>query len=71
MQIPSQCPGRFYVDDTCVDCGLCPESLPTVFRRDDHDGQSYVWQQPSTAEEIAEAVAVAAICPTESIGTDG
>lgn len=63
-------PGRFYNDTSCIDCGLCPEMAPQIFRRDDEEGQTYVWRQPSTAEVEALALEAAAICPTDSIGTD-
>ena len=64
-------PGSFYNDDTCTDCGLCPEIAPGIFRRDDEHGQSYVWQQPQTDEERALAREAVIACPTESIGEDG
>ncbi|HEX2748131.1 MAG TPA: ferredoxin [Verrucomicrobiales bacterium] len=64
-------PGPFYNDDTCIDCGLCPEIAPGIFRRDDEHGQSYVWHQPETDEEHALAREAVVACPTESIGGDG
>jgi len=64
-------PGKFYVDDTCTDCGLCPDMAPSIFRRNDAEGQSHVWHQPETAEEAALAEEAMAACPTESIGADG
>jgi ferredoxin len=65
---PNNLPGRFYVDTSCIDCGLCPENAPLTFRRDDTAGQSYVWQQPTTETEVALAEEAMASCPTESIG---
>ncbi len=62
--------GKFYNDNTCIDCMMCPEMAPMVFRRHD-DGYSYVHKQPSTAEEIAMAREAMERCPTESIGDDG
>jgi ferredoxin len=64
-------PGMFYNDESCIDCGLCPAMAPGIFRRDDAGGQSYVWHQPQTPEELTLAKEAAAGCPTESIGTDG
>jgi ferredoxin len=64
-------PGRFYNDETCIDCGICPEMAPQFFRRDDTEGQSYVWQQPASLEEITLALETLEACPTESIGADG
>lgn len=64
-------PGRYYNDESCTDCGLCPEIAPGIFRRDDTRGQVYVWRQPETPEELALAEEALAACPTESIGRDG
>lgn len=64
-------PGRFYNDLSCIDCGLCPDMAPQFFRRDDEQGQTYVWMQPSTPDEISLALSAVEACPTESIGEDG
>lgn len=63
--------GRFYVDSTCIDCDLCREIAPAFFRRDDDSGQSIVYRQPATADEIALAGEALDSCPTNSIGDDG
>jgi len=68
---PRNVPGPFYVDDSCIDCDLCRENAPAFFRRDDDSGFSYIWHQPVTPEEMAEAEAALNGCPTESIGNDG
>jgi ferredoxin len=69
-RIPVNIPGPWYNDDTCVDCGLCPEMAPQIFRRDDTLAQSYVWRQPSTEEELTLAREAQQACPTDSIGND-
>lgn len=63
--------GVYYNDLTCIDCGMCPEIAPEIFRRDDEEGYSYVWKQPVTPEEIALARDAVDSCPTMSIGDDG
>lgn len=68
---PGNVPGIYYVDDTCIDCDLCRETVPTVFRRNDEGAFSYVHRQPVTAEEIALAEHALEQCPTETIGRDG
>lgn len=68
---PLNLPGPFYNDTSCVDCDLCREMAPTVFRRDNERGFSYVWHQPGTPEETALAEEALGLCPTESIGRDG
>jgi ferredoxin len=64
-------PGKYYTDIRCLDCDFCREIAPTVFRRDDVHDSSYVFQQPSTAAEIALVEQCVARCPCEAIGADG
>jgi ferredoxin len=68
---PENQPGRYYVDDTCIDCDLCRSTAPAVFRRNDDGGYTYVHHQPVTLEEIELAEEARLACPTESIGNDG
>lgn len=68
---PGSIPGPFYVDATCIDCDLCRESAPTIFRRDDELGLSVVFKQPATTEEWEQARDALRNCPTETIGEDG
>ena len=63
--------GRYYVDSSCIDCGMCPEIAPLIFKRQEDAGYSYVYRQPVTPEEIALAEEAKESCPTESIGNDG
>ena len=65
---PLNAQGEFFNDLTCIDCGLCPELVPTVFRRDDEGGYSYVYKQPTSKEERAAFMEAIEDCPTESIG---
>lgn len=64
-------PGKFYVDDQCIDCDLCRETAPANFTRNDDGGHSYVYKQP--ADEAEEALCKEAMegCPVEAIGEDG
>ena len=68
---PENVPGPYYNDSTCLDCGLCPNLAPQIFRRQDEGGYTYVYHQPVTPEEIALAEEALQCCPTESIGNDG
>jgi ferredoxin len=63
--------GRYYVDSTCIDCDLCRETAPQIFRRNDEIGMSVVYRQPITPDEIGLAEEAKESCPTESIGNDG
>ena len=48
---PENVPGKFYVDDQCIDCDLCRETAPANFKRNDDGGHSYVYKQPETPDE--------------------
>ncbi|GAC1469956.1 MAG: ferredoxin [Isosphaeraceae bacterium] len=63
--------GRWYVDDTCIDCDLCRETAPRSFTRNDPRGYSYVQQQPQGTSEEAACLAALEECPVEAIGDDG
>lgn len=63
--------GRFYVDDLCIDCDQCRLNAPDFFTREDSGGYSYVYRQPSTAEDIRLCEEAVDGCPIEAIGNDG
>ncbi len=68
---PENVPGKFYVDDQCIDCDLCRETAPQNFTRSDDGGYSYVFKQPDTPEEEAQCQEAMAGCPVEAIGDNG
>jgi ferredoxin len=70
-RLPENVPGRYYNDDTCIDCDLCRSTAPQFFTRDEAGGYTYVYRQPITPEEIALAEEARLGCPTETIGNDG
>ena len=70
-RLPQNAPGPWYVDSTCIDCDVCREIAPTVFRRDDDNGSSIVFHQPETADEGQLAIEAREGCPVEAIGDDG
>jgi len=63
--------GPFYTDTTCTDCDLCRVTAPATFTRHNVDGQTYVYRQPVTEEEIRMANEAMESCPTQTIGDDG
>lgn len=71
QKTPENVPGLFYVDDTCIDCDLCRNIAPNFFTRFDEGGYSYVFRQPTTPAEMAQAEEARTSCPTETIGNDG
>jgi ferredoxin len=65
---PENVDGRFFVDDSCIDCDQCRNSAADFFAREDSRAYSYVYRQPETDEEIALAREAMEGCPSESIG---
>ncbi len=63
--------GKYYVDDTCIDCDACRATAPDNFLRNDDEGYSYVSKQPENEEEEQLCVDAMEGCPVESIGDDG
>ena len=63
--------GKYYVDNTCIDCDMCRNIAPGFFTRHDEGGYSYVFKQPQSLEEIAQAEEALSSCPTGTIGNDG
>ena len=59
--------GTFFVDDTCIDCDLCRQIAPSVFK--DEGDHSAVYHQPESASETHQAAMALVACPTGSIGT--
>jgi glyoxylase-like metal-dependent hydrolase (beta-lactamase superfamily II)/ferredoxin len=63
---PTNVAGNFFVDDTCIDCDLCRQIAPTVFKEEsDH---SVVYRQPEDDTETLRAAMALVACPTGSIG---
>lgn len=63
-------PGRFFVDLSCIDCDLCRETAPDYFTRDDDEGNSYVYRQPTTQEGIDLCIEAMEGCPVDAIGEE-
>lgn len=68
---PENVPGKFYVDEQCIDCDLCRETAPDFFTRNDDGGYSFVFKQPVTAADKDLCLEAMEGCPVEAIGDDG
>ena len=68
---PQNVRGKIFVDEQCLDCDLCREIAPTVFKRNDAFGHSYVAKQPENEEEMNQAIEASENCCVESIGIEG
>ena len=64
-------PGKFYVDEECIDCDLCREIAPTMYHRNDDGGYSFVAKQPENEKEEELAKEAMEGCPVEAIGDNG
>lgn len=68
---PDNVPGKFFVDEQCIDCDLCRETAPEFFKRNEDGGYSFVYRQPVAEQEIALCTEALEGCPVEAIGNDG
>lgn len=67
MKLAANVAGDFFVDSSCIDCDACRIFAPAVF--EDAGGQSAVFHQPESADELLAAQKALISCPTASIGT--
>jgi ferredoxin len=58
-------PGDFFIDDTCIDCDLCRQIEPSVYR--EQHGHSIVHHQPRSETAIRRAAMALVTCPTGSM----
>ena len=63
--------GPFYVDDSCIACGLCPNEAPNNFTMSDDESHAYVKRQPADDSEKDECQDALNACPVDAIGDDG
>ena len=66
-RLPENIPGEFYVSDSCTDCDLCRELVPSVFKRLDQQGVSVVYQQPTDDATRAAVIEAMTGCPVDAI----
>ncbi|MCF6227236.1 MAG: ferredoxin [Planctomycetes bacterium] len=60
-------PGIYYVDKSCVYCGLSQILAPNNFAINDSEMHSYVMQQPNTPAEFEACEDARGQCPAQSI----
>lgn len=61
-------PGRFFVDEGCIDCDLCRTTAPRNFQRSEEGGYSFVGKQPADEREQQDCLQAQADCPVDAIG---
>lgn len=67
---PDNSPGRFYVDENCIDCDLCRTTAPRNFSRSEEGGYSFVSSQPDDPRQAADCQQAQADCPVDAIGDE-
>lgn len=63
--------GAWYVDGSCIACGLCASLAPSSFKMTDDGSAAFVFKQPAGGAESDEASSAMIDCPVEAIGNDG
>ena len=68
---PENVSGKYYVDNTCIDCDACRQIAPSNYDRNEEGGYSYLSKQPENPEEEQQCQEALEGCPVEAIGNDG
>jgi ferredoxin len=68
---PDNVPGKYYCDDSCIDCDVCRQTAPDNFGHNEDDGHAFVVKQPETPDEEELCEEAMSSCPVEAIGNDG
>ncbi|HWR10754.1 MAG TPA: ferredoxin [Rectinemataceae bacterium] len=67
---PGNVAGKWYVDSTCIGCGLCNGTAPDIFSMTDDGSRAFVAKQPVSGGETKLAVQALGDCPVDAIGND-
>ncbi|HBE04259.1 MAG: ferredoxin [Spirochaetes bacterium GWF1_41_5] len=70
-KIAENIPGRYYVDNTCIACGLCTADAQNNFFMLEDSSAAFVKKQPANAEEEKSCASVMDSCPVNAIGSNG
>lgn len=65
-RLAANVPGRFFVDERCIDCGTCWQWDPDHFAP--AGAQAHVQRQPEGPEETVRALLALQACPVAAIG---
>lgn len=61
--------GAYYVDESCIACGVCVGEAPENFEMG--TDYAYVYKQPENDAEKQACENALGACPVEAIGNDG
>ena len=61
--------GEFFVSESCIDCDLCRQMAPDIFKRKftGTGGMSFVTRQPANEFESSKATEALEACPVNAI----
>lgn len=63
--------GKFYVDNTCIGCGVCIDKAQDNFKLTEDNSHAFVFKQPNSAQEEEKCEEARVFCPADAIGDDG
>ena len=63
-RLPTNVPGNFFVDSTCINCDTCRQLAPTTFLEEEE--YSSVYHQPEPGREELESYQALLACPVGS-----
>lgn len=70
-KVAKNVPGKWYVDQNCIGCGVCVEVASDNVEMDENEGLAFVKSQPADEVQEADLEEAAEQCPVEAIGNDG
>jgi len=70
-KFPENVDGPFYVDDSCIACGVCESEAPDNFKFTDSGDHAFVYKQPENDDEKEASLEALSSCPVDAIGDDG
>jgi ferredoxin len=70
-KVSENVPGKYYVDDQCIACGVCEGTAPENFKMNSDGTHAYVAKQPENDVEEGQVKDAMSSCPSNSIGDDG
>ncbi|MFW6035475.1 MAG: ferredoxin [Halothermotrichaceae bacterium] len=68
---PENVDGAYYVDESCIACGVCPAEAPDNFKFTDDDDHAFVYMQPENDSQKSACEDAMDACPVDAIGNDG
>ncbi|HTX72473.1 MAG TPA: ferredoxin [Rectinemataceae bacterium] len=63
--------GAWYVDSSCIACGLCTSLAPATFEMSADGSAAFVAHQPAQGADLEASASAMSDCPVQAIGNDG